>query len=128
MEHLRRLGHVRERMRPRQTLLHHLPGLHQIGAGLECHLDRRQPGHRLGAHDLEPRDADQQVRLEGNGDQLFDFYRGEPERFGLDLHGWRGNLGEDIHGYVVKLGNADYHDQSGDRDHDGSPPHARLNN
>ena len=41
--------------RQRQALLHQLPRLHQVGARLEDQHDRRQAGHRLGAHDVEAR-------------------------------------------------------------------------
>ena len=57
-----------------------------IGAGLEDHLDPRQPGHRLGADDVEERDAVEQVLLERDGDELLDLLGGEPERLGLHLH------------------------------------------
>ena len=44
LEHLRRLGDVRQRVRLREALRHHLPGSIEVRAGLEDEEDPRQPG------------------------------------------------------------------------------------
>ena len=59
-------------------------------------LDRRQLRHRLGADDVEPRDAVERL-LEGDGDQLFHFVRGQPEAERLDLDARRRKLGKGVH-------------------------------
>ena len=63
----------------------HLPRPQEIGARLEDHDDRRQPGQGLGAQDVHPRQTGEQVGLEGDGDQLLDLFGRQSQGFGLDL-------------------------------------------
>ena len=90
-------GHVRQRVRLGQPLLHDLAGPIDVGAGLEDQDDGRQPGDRLRADLVDARDTVEQVGLERDGDELLDLLGGQAERLGLDLDVGRGELGQDVH-------------------------------
>ncbi len=107
LEHRGRLRHVRQRVRLRHALGHHLAGPVEIGARLEDQMIRRQPGHRLRADVVEERDADEQVLLDRDRDQLLDLGRREAEGLGLDLDRRRRELGQDVHRHLAKLRDAD---------------------
>ena len=68
-----------------------------------------KPGSRLGADSIQPRHAVQQVLLHRNSDQLFHFLRRKPQGFGLNLHIWRRELGQDIYWRTPKLGDTKDH-------------------
>ena len=92
-----RFGHVGQGMGLGQPLLDQLPGLIDVGAGLEDQDDRGQARHRLRPDDLDALHAVEQVGLEGDRDQLLDLLGRQPERLGLDL-GVRGReLRKHIH-------------------------------
>ena len=66
-----------------KALRHQLPRQQEVGAALELEDDRRQLGHRLGTHDVEPRQPVERL-LQRNGDQLLHFGCGQPESTGSE--------------------------------------------
>ena len=88
-----------------------------VGAGLEQHLDRRQVGKALGAHDVETIDAVERL-LQRNGDEGLDFLCGETQAGGLNLDARRRELGKDVHRHAAELRHAEQHHRRGDRQHD----------
>jgi hypothetical protein len=100
--------------------LHQLPGLVDIGSGLEHHHDIRKPRNRLRANHVDALYAVEQVGFQRNGDHLLDFVRGEPQGFGLNFHVRRRELGEDVYGRIAEL--YDPHGHHAHRDGDDQHP------
>ena len=110
----------------RETFLDQLPCPHDVRAGLEQQLDRREIRDRLGAHQVQPVQAVEGL-LQRHGDEAFDLLGGEPEAGRLDFHPRRRELRERVDRRLGKLGDAEYHHRGGSGQHDEPEPQARAN-
>ena len=55
--------------------------------------------------------------LQRNSDQLFHFFGGQSERFGLDFDVRRREFGQHVHGHVAKLDDPKDHHDCGENNH-----------
>ena len=117
-EQSRRLGHVGQRVRLSQPLLHELPGAVDVGAGREHEHDRRQPRHGLRADHLDALDAVEEVGLERHRDELLDLVGRQAEGLGLDLGVRRRELGQHVDRCAPQLDDADDRQAGGDTENE----------
>jgi hypothetical protein len=92
--------------------------------GSKISFDPGQPGDRLRADGVQPGHPVEQVLLEGDGDELLDLGRGQPEGLGLDLNPRRGELRQHVHRHVAQLGGPEHQQGRGQHDHDPAGPQA----
>ena len=77
----------------RESLLHKLARLHEVGPALEDQVDGRERRHRLRAHDVQAIDAVESV-FDGDRYELFDLRSRKPQGERLDLTRGGANSGK----------------------------------
>ena len=93
-----------------EALSNQLTASVDVGAGLEDHHDRGQPGQRFRSDHVHALDPVEQVLFQRNSDQLLDFLSGEAQRLGLNLRVRWAELRQHLQRCAAKLHDANRQD------------------
>ena len=125
LQHLRRLGDGRDRLRLRQALVDELAGPQDVRPALEGQHDGGQAGDRVRADGLHALDAVEQVLLERDRQQRLDLRRRQAEALRVHLDVRQRVLGQHVDGRLAELQDADDHDGRRDEHHEHAELQAR---